>query len=270
MASKHPVVQKAEKIQEQSFFLDEIIEAWEAAAAVLPDDPAVQQALAAARKIRGQTIRWPWFHKGCNNCQLLEEPASKVCFYCVTNRLKDDMRPHGEDSLAWYGPPSRGIRTALTGPVLDMKTDGARWLTWPLGKLLAGAMRRDPNRFGKVQVILPAPIRPASLAKRGYNQNELIAKVAADILGLEAQAPAFRVVKQLQAQHELKSAEERRANVRGAFRLVDPAAVKGKHLLIIDDVTTFRATMDELESVCLGAGARSVIGMALGKTVGHD
>lgn len=94
------------------------------------------------------------------------------------------------------------------------------------------------------------------LRKRGYDQAELLARRVGEELGLP-------VVKTLRkghrpAQSGIQDAARRRANVLGAYEVLDPAAVAGKRVLLVDDVVTSGATLSECARVLRTAGAEAV------------
>jgi ComF family protein len=103
-------------------------------------------------------------------------------------------------------------------------------------------------------LIAPVPLHPKRLKQRGFNQALLLAKAFPRIpLGREALVRVRHTVPQV----ELKP-KERRDNVKGAFTVPDPALVKGKNVLLLDDVYTTGATVKECAKVLRKAGARRV------------
>jgi len=71
------------------------------------------------------------------------------------------------------------------------------------------------------------------------------------------------------SQHRCHGLEERRENVRGLYRVKEPEIVKGKTVIVIDDIITTGATMRECLSTLKKAGATNVIGIAMARTVGQ-
>ncbi|MEA4854005.1 MAG: ComF family protein [Christensenella sp.] len=97
------------------------------------------------------------------------------------------------------------------------------------------------------------PIHPERKQMRGYDQAELIAGNLAMLLGLPF-VPLLVREKNTKPQYRFNSAE-RAENIRGAFALVENAEIKGKNVLLIDDIYTTGATMAEALKPLAAAGA---------------
>jgi ComF family protein len=130
-----------------------------------------------------------------------------------------------------------------------------------LAALLLDAVAREA--FGEVDAIVPLPLHRARLARRGYNQALELARPLARAWKLPLCPDALRRVRVTQAQTELDAAERRR-NVRGAFAATD-AAVRGRRLLLLDDVVTTGATVHEAAATLRAAGAARVDVLALAR-----
>jgi ComF family protein len=103
-------------------------------------------------------------------------------------------------------------------------------------------------------LLLPVPLHPKRIKHRGFNQAILLAQAF-------PQAPvapeALGRTRHTQPQVGLKP-KERRDNVKGAFSVTDPALVKDKHVLLVDDLYTTGATAKECAKILLKAGACQV------------
>ncbi len=114
-------------------------------------------------------------------------------------------------------------------------------------------------------LIVPVPLHPKRLKQRGFNQALFLAKAFPQVpLGREAVVRVRHTVPQV----ELKP-KERRDNVKGAFAVPDPALVKGKNVLLLDDVYTTGSTVRECAKVLRRAGARQVEVLTVAR-VKHD
>lgn len=97
--------------------------------------------------------------------------------------------------------------------------------------------------FSDVELIIPVPIHFTKKLKRGYNQSEIFAKGLAKGLDLPV-AGNLRAVKAHSTQTG-KSAEEREKNLAGVFQVKNSDMLKGKHILLVDDVCTTGSTLRE-------------------------
>lgn len=116
----------------------------------------------------------------------------------------------------------------------------------------------------EVDVITWVPISGKRLRKRGYDQAELLAEEMARLMGRGA-VGTLEKVKDNDAQSGIDRPEKRRANVLGVYRASCPEMIRGKRILLIDDVITTGATMSECARTLLMAGAEEIICAALAR-----
>lgn len=145
----------------------------------------------------------------------------------------------------------------------DLKYHNIRALAVPLAGLMRDYLRTDPIQ---ADVIMPVPLHPRRLRERGYNQSALLAREIARLTGMEPEETILVRGRYLLPQARTGSVEERRRNVAGAFSL-SAQGVQGKSVLVIDDVSTSGATLNECASVLKAGGARAVWGLTLAREV---
>lgn len=121
-----------------------------------------------------------------------------------------------------------------------------------LGNLMGWLVARD-GRYGRIDLVVPVPLHPRRAAERGYNQAHELAKVIGRSLGVPV-AEACERVRETAPQSRL-TLPQRRANVRGAFRVIRPELVENRRLLLVDDVWTTGATLSALGLTLKRAGA---------------
>lgn len=131
-----------------------------------------------------------------------------------------------------------------------------------LGRMLAEAIHDMENALppGTLAVI-PVPLHKRKQAQRGFNQSELIARAALKCVKrpdrFEIMAGALQRTRETGSQIGL-TRHQRRENLRGAFAVIDPAAIAQRNVLLVDDVFTTGTTVSECSRVLKRAGASRV------------
>ncbi len=147
--------------------------------------------------------------------------------------------------------------------LLRFKFKDATGYSKAYGKLLADCIRT--NLSGRYDLISWVPLSSRRLKERGYDQAMLLALATA----LELDDVAVSTLEKpldVDKQSTIGSPEMRRANVSGAYRVVDGTLVEGKRVLLIDDIVTTGATLSECAKTLLAAGASEVLCAAIART----
>ena len=113
-------------------------------------------------------------------------------------------------------------------------------------------------------VICPIPLHKKRLRWRGYNHAEELAKQLGQAFSLPVVADALIRTKHTAPQVNLGK-EQRLANMQGVFQIRDPQAIQAKNILLVDDVYTTGATMEECARVLKQAGAARVFGAVIAR-----
>ena len=189
--------------------------------------------------------------------------AADICADCRDNRY------HGAPSI----PVLRSVYE-FEGPLREavhrFKYAGKTALARPLAQMLAEYLQEKPGRDIEVKslgAIVPVPLHGWRKWRRGYNQSTFMARELSQILHLPCGEPLYRR-RHTQPQVEL-SARERAHNVRAAFE-VDAAQLERlnpqrKSILLIDDVCTTGATLQECARVLQKAGIETVYALTLAR-----
>lgn len=147
--------------------------------------------------------------------------------------------------------------------ILRYKFGGARAYAAAFGTLLASCIYEELE--GKYDIITWVPLDPGRLRKRGYDQTRLLAEEACCRLNRELTC-CLRKKRGVKAQSATGAPEARRANIAGAYEVIDPALVADKRILVIDDIVTSGSTLSECAKTLLLAGAEDVVCAALART----
>jgi len=112
----------------------------------------------------------------------------------------------------------------------------------------------DMARF---DLIIPVPLHPAALRMRGFNQSLLLAKEIARHFSIPYSAKALLKIRPTRSQSELKR-KERWTNLTGAFTINHSVRLKGKNVLLVDDLLTTGATASAAAKALKNAGCDTV------------
>ena len=133
-----------------------------------------------------------------------------------------------------------------------------------LGKAMAATVLKLHGQAATELVVVPVPLFQARQRTRGFNQAELLARAGTAYLRqavpawkLELRPAALKRVKDTRAQFAL-APHVRRQNLRGAFRVGEVETIRGREVLLIDDIMTTGATARECARVLVRAGATKV------------
>ena len=113
----------------------------------------------------------------------------------------------------------------------------------------------------QIDFVLPVPLAKERLKERGFNQSLILAKGICDKFNLPLFDKCVLRVRDTVTQTSLNR-EERIDNLKNAFEFSDKSFVKGKTILIVDDLSTSGATMDEISTLLKKNGASCVYGLA--------
>ena len=143
--------------------------------------------------------------------------------------------------------------------LIALKFQGKYRLAEPISQLMVAYME-EMRPFPKIDILVPVPVHHERLQKRGYNQAELLARgiVRASRVPLVDLLDRVR----MSETQSLTDLAKRRENVRGCFAVRHPGDAAGKVILLVDDIYTTGATLDECAGELLRCGARAVIGFS--------
>jgi ComF family protein len=141
--------------------------------------------------------------------------------------------------------------------IYNIKYGNDKQLAVKLGALLCRQLLEDTTLLNQVDFIVPVPISPNRLRQRGYNQADFIADGFVCETGLMKRSDIL--IKTDRAKDQIGLGKQARmANISGSIQVVYKNAIMGKNILVIDDVLTTGATLDECAKVLKNEGANQV------------
>ena len=211
----------------------------------------------------------PRFCSSCKNKLLIGEEI--VCASCISKikraeeirlsyefdrKFKSDKIISGFTSLFVF-EKDKELQQIIHGLKYDRKFRIGIFF----GKLMALEFDQKVSDW-KIDFIIPIPLHHLKRAERGYNQSEFIAKGVQSVLRIPIKTNAIKRNRFTETQTSLNLAE-RKENLKDAFAIKRKNNLKGKNILLLDDVITTGATASECGKIILESGAASVYAVSV-------
>jgi len=196
----------------------------------------------------------------CPLCRRFLDGSGMLCQRCESE-LKQTLLP--ETRALFHLPPLRDCLSvcryagAARQMVHKIKYQSAAMLAQPLGEALCLQLIRQRALYRRIDLVIPVPLHPSRQEERGYNQAELLAKVLCATCQLVLRPDVLARVKETGSQVG-RTRMQRMEAMQHVFAVTDPAAIKGKCILLVDDVFTTGATALSCADALYAAGAREV------------
>lgn len=196
---------------------------------------------------------------------------SPICSCCGLPFISYEGTDHlcGEcTSSKRYFSVARSVgkyETPLLDAIHQFKYSGKITVGETLGKLMS-EFSYDSFSIERYSLIIPVPLHQRRLKERGFNQSVMLAR---EVAGRHSIPLDFRTLKRTIYTKPQTSLDriQRGANVKGAFEVMDGERVKGKRVVLIDDVYTTGSTVKECARVLIRNGATEVAVLTLARAV---
>ena len=207
------------------------------------------------------------FPPKCIICRdLMQEKGTLICAKCKKELpyTKNGGNLKGNFFTACISPLyyENSVRDSL----LRYKFQHMTVYAEPYGKLLAECVEEYIE--GEVDIISWVPLSKKSLRRRGYDQARLLAEAVSRELNIPCM-PILEKHRHTKQQSRTGSAEKRRANISGAYRVIDREEIRGKRILLIDDIVTTGSTFSECARTLGMGGADKVYCAAVARKREH-
>ena len=144
--------------------------------------------------------------------------------------------------------------------VYSFKYGGNKYLCKVISKFMIDFFDSLKDELS-IDLVVPVPLGEKRLKRRGFNQAQMLAEDIAKHFSFELNVTAVVRSKNTDTQTSMTRAQ-RLENVKGAFSITDKQQVRGKNILLIDDIVTTGATCDEISTILKRAGAKNVYVLA--------
>lgn len=204
-------------------------------------------------------------------CDLLRMVFPQRCILCnqillendpVCEKCKKEIIPHQimHQTESSYCMAVFGYSGVVRDSIIRFKFHGYREYAAFYGRKMAEVFLKSAEN-NVPDLLVPVPLSKRRLKKRGYNQATLLAREMEKVLAIPCKE-CLQKVKNNAQQHDLNKAR-RQSNVKGVYRVLPDFSVKGKKILLVDDIVTTGATLDECAKVLYENGALQVVYIAI-------
>ncbi|MCL2874500.1 MAG: ComF family protein, partial [Defluviitaleaceae bacterium] len=179
----------------------------------------------------------------CIKCGKPAEHRGTICEDCTGRLLHFDRNI----SVFTYDPL---LRRAIHRFKYSFNPYSASVFGKEIGKALAqGEYVEFFAKHRKEFAVISVPLHKKRYKKRGYNQSEILAEETAAVLGMLFIKNCIGRTKNTVPQSEISQFDERTANIKDAFTILNPDFIRAKNILVVDDIYTTGATLNELSRI---------------------
>jgi len=228
-------------------------------------------------KICEKPIRESKGYSICKDCfktiELIEHP---YCIKCGKPLLLTDFFIQNREILCldckrkkypFEFSRSMGIYNKVLKKCIHLfKYYGEKKLAEPLGKLMVNYLLKNNEFEKKLDLIIPVPLHKNDFRKRGFNQSILLGRVIGNYFSIPVGEKVL-IKKKLTPFQVNLSKKEREKNILKAFSVEKPEEIKGKNILILDDVFTTGSTVAECAKELKEARANKIYVLTLARSV---
>jgi ComF family protein len=205
---------------------------------------------------------------GCGNndekliCEKCERSILKIS---ITDKIKENLCCHLDNLIVAADYKNPAIKKAIW----LLKYRGIKSIAEVLANFLHKQLDEKNIKvegFETTKIIIPIPISQKKLKERGYNQSELIASALSRKLNFKIYSAILYKKRHTLSQVETKNRKERLKNLKNSFAVQNAGELKNASVLLIDDIVTTGATLNEAAKTLKQNGAKRITGIVVAKS----
>ena len=181
------------------------------------------------------------------------EKENFLCLECINDLPHTGFATHANNPVEkiFWGriPVTFGMSefyfskdSIIQNLIHEFKYRGNKNLGLYLGKIIGKTMLNS-NRFSNIDFLIPLPLFTEKEFKRGFNQSSILCSGIKEVMNIPVITK--NVIRRIHTETQTKKGRiQRWENVEKSFSVLEPASLKGKHILLVDDVITTGATLE--------------------------
>ncbi|HWH63613.1 MAG TPA: phosphoribosyltransferase family protein [Ginsengibacter sp.] len=181
------------------------------------------------------------------------EKENFLCLECINDLPHTDFATHANNPVEkiFWGriPITSGMSefyfskdSIIQNCIHELKYRGNKKIGLYLGKIM-GKSLLNSNRFSNIDFLIPLPLFTAKEFKRGFNQSSILCSGIKEVINIPVVTK--NVIRIVHTETQTKKGRiQRWENVEKSFSVIEPSMLKGKHVLLVDDVITTGATIE--------------------------
>lgn len=189
--------------------------------------------------------------KICNRCGTVLTSMANYCDRCQTTSHKFIK------ARAVFCYKNQVVKV-----IRNLKFHNAKYVAKPLARYMADLYKKEFD----CDIIVPVPMFAENYKKRGYNQAELLAKYLGEFVNVQVNTTDLIKIVKTKSQVNLDY-KQRQENLKDAFKVTNKNAFKNKKVLIVDDLFTTGATIDNCAEALLKVGATKIYAITVAHTM---
>jgi len=206
------------------------------------------------------------------NCISCGKNGTELCVDCLSN-----SPPAERESAKWIFPLFDYRNPLVKKSIWLLKYKGKKRLGIVFAEVMHGAILEELSELSVMEnfrnpILIPIPLAQKRQRERGFNQAEFICKYLIEIDKKNNSGGNFKLEKDIlvkpkdtEHQARIEDRQKRLKNIVGSFFVKNPEKIKGRNIIIIDDVSTTGATLNEARKILKQAGAKKIVAF----TVAH-